>query len=56
MYDRRIANQVHRQPMASLPEASNVAGIEHSLIICIVPLLFYFIVQTLHLASDSVLI
>ncbi|RLM75420.1 protection of telomeres protein 1b-like [Panicum miliaceum] len=29
MYDRRIANQVHRQPMASLPEASNIADVEY---------------------------
>uniref|UniRef100_A0A0A9CZZ1 POT1A/B-like OB fold domain-containing protein n=1 Tax=Arundo donax TaxID=35708 RepID=A0A0A9CZZ1_ARUDO len=29
MYDSRIANQVHRQPMASLPEASDVADVEY---------------------------
>ncbi|XP_062185308.1 protection of telomeres protein 1b-like isoform X3 [Phragmites australis] len=29
MYDSRIANQVHRRPMASLPEASDVADVEY---------------------------
>ncbi|KAJ1287366.1 hypothetical protein BS78_02G004400 [Paspalum vaginatum] len=29
MYDNRIANQVHRQPMASLPEVSNISDVEY---------------------------
>ncbi|WVZ86029.1 hypothetical protein U9M48_032874 [Paspalum notatum var. saurae] len=29
MYDSRIANQIHRQPMASLPEVSNISDVEY---------------------------
>ncbi|KAJ1271423.1 hypothetical protein BS78_06G127500 [Paspalum vaginatum] len=29
MYDSRIANQVHRQPMASLPDVSNLSDVEY---------------------------
>jgi hypothetical protein len=29
MYDSRIANQVYRQPMASVPESSNIADVEY---------------------------